>query len=280
MAGDNPELYEARFPDPDRLAGRWTEDCPRRHGAGPRVLDIGRGSGRDATHLRGAGRRVTGADLSEAMLAHARTHPPGPEYVHTDLHNFDLGRAAFDAIVCLDSALLYCHTNNQLDGFLASCRRSLVPGGLLVGEMRNGAYFLGRTDLLDAPAVSSFVWQGTADRSTTTLTVDRTAPFLCRTRVTCGPGPTIRRNRARRRDRCPPVRSLRMRPCRSLQAVLGRARAVSGERARGAGCSGVTRAPPFSAPSAPPRAARARRGRPRPRPRRRTPRGRPAPWYG
>ncbi|MEU3145247.1 MULTISPECIES: class I SAM-dependent methyltransferase [unclassified Streptomyces] len=180
---DNPELYEARFPDPDRLAGRWTEDCLRRHGAGPRVLDIGCGTGRDATHLHGAGRRVTGADLSEAMLAHARTHHPGPEYVHADLHSFDLGRAAFDAIVCLDSALLYCHTNDQLDGFLASCRRSLVPGGLLVGEMRNGAYSLGRTDLLDAPAVNSFTWQGTAYRSTTTLTVDRAAQLLCRTRV-------------------------------------------------------------------------------------------------
>lgn len=31
---DRPELYEARFPDPGRLAGRWVEDCLRRHGGG------------------------------------------------------------------------------------------------------------------------------------------------------------------------------------------------------------------------------------------------------
>ena len=180
---DNPALYEARFPDPDRLAGRWAEDCLRRHHAGPRVLDMGCGTGRDAAHLHSAGRTVTGADLSEEMLAHARAEHPGPAYVRADLHGFDLGRAAFDAVVCLDSSLLYCHTNDQLDGFLASCRRALAPGGLLVAEMRNGAYFLGRTDLLDTPSVNAFTWQGTAYRSTTTLTVDRTAQLLRRTRV-------------------------------------------------------------------------------------------------
>ncbi|MYZ06813.1 methyltransferase domain-containing protein [Streptomyces sp. SID2999] len=180
---DNPALYEARFPDPDRLAGRWAEDCLRRHDAGPRVLDLGCGTGRDTAHLHRRGRSATGADTSEAMLTHARTRHPGPAYVHADLRRFDLGGDAFDAVVCLDSALLYCHTNDELDGFLASCRHALMPGGLLVAEMRNGAYFLGRTDLLDVPKVDSFTWQGTSYRSTTTLTVDRTAQTLRRVRL-------------------------------------------------------------------------------------------------
>ncbi|GAA3291720.1 hypothetical protein GCM10020295_09240 [Streptomyces cinereospinus] len=73
---DHPELYEARFPDPERLAGRWTEDCLRRYGAGPRVLDLGCGTGRDAAHLHSAGRRVTGADLSRrCSRTPARTTP-------------------------------------------------------------------------------------------------------------------------------------------------------------------------------------------------------------
>ncbi|MDL2081262.1 class I SAM-dependent methyltransferase [Streptomyces sp. GXMU-J15] len=180
---DHPALYEARFPDPERLAGRWAEDCLRRHGAGPRVLDMGCGTGRDAAHLHACGRTVTGADRSEAMLAHARSHHPGPTYVRADLHGFDFGRAAHDAVVCLDSTLLYCHTNAQLDGFLASCRRTLERGGLLVAEMRNGAYFLGRTDLLGRTALDSFTWQGTTYRSRTTLSVDRTAQLLRRSRV-------------------------------------------------------------------------------------------------
>lgn len=198
---DNPELYEARFPDPDRLAGRWAEDCLRRYGAGPAVLDLGCGTGRDAAHLHTAGRSVVGADLSEAMLAYARDRHPGPRYVRADLRDFSpevfpcgvlapavvspavVSPAVFDAVVCLDSSLLYCHTNDDLDGFLASCRRSLLPGGLLVAEMRNGAYFLGRDDLLNTPKVNSFAWHGTSYRSTTTLHIDRTAQLLRRLRT-------------------------------------------------------------------------------------------------
>lgn len=180
---DHPALYEVRFPDPGRLAARWTQDCLRRHGAGNRVLDMGCGTGRDAAWLHDAGRAVIGADLSQAMLAYAREHHPGPEYVRADLHGFDLGRGVCDAVVCLDSALLYCHTNDQLDGFLSSCRHALAPGGLLVAEMRNGAYFLGRTDLLDTPRSDAFTWHGTVHRSVTTLTVDRTDQLLRRRRL-------------------------------------------------------------------------------------------------
>lgn len=179
---DHPELYEARFPDPRRLAARWTEDLLRRYGAGPDVLDLGCGTGRDAARLHVGGRRVTAADLSGAMLDHARRHHPGPVYVQADLSRFDLGRGVFDAVVCLDSSLLYCHTNEQLDGFLSSCRRTLAPGGLLVAEMRNGAYFLGRDEPPTAPSVARFTWHGTTYRSTTVLHVDRAAQLLRRTR--------------------------------------------------------------------------------------------------
>ncbi|QLE74894.1 class I SAM-dependent methyltransferase [Streptomyces rectiverticillatus] len=180
---DHPELYEARFPDPERLAARWAEATLAAHGAGPRVLDLGCGTGRDAAWLHGAGREVTGADLSDAMLAHARARHPGPAYLRADLRGFDLGEGAFDAVVSLDSALLYCHTNEELDGLLGSCRRALRPGGLLVAEMRNGAFFLGRTELLDAPASGEFTWRGRTYAHVTTLGVDRAAQLLRRRRV-------------------------------------------------------------------------------------------------
>ncbi|MCD9141148.1 class I SAM-dependent DNA methyltransferase [Streptomyces albireticuli] len=180
---DNPALYEARFPDPGHLAARWADACLTAHGAGPRVLDLGCGTGRDAAWLHRAGRDVTGADLSAPMLAHARTHHPGPVYLRADLRGFDLPGPPFDAVVCLDSALLYCHTNEDLDGLLSSCRRALRPGGLLVAEMRNGAFFLGSTELLDAPSSGGFAWEGTAYTYVTTLTVDRAAQLLRRRRV-------------------------------------------------------------------------------------------------
>ncbi|WP_217195886.1 class I SAM-dependent DNA methyltransferase [Streptomyces buecherae] len=180
---DNPELYEARFPDPHGLAARWVEATLRAYGAGPRVLDLGCGTGRDAAHLHAAGRRVVGADLSQAMLTHARRHYPGPTYVTADLRGFDFGPGAFDAITCLDSALLYCHTGQDLDGLLASCRRALAPGGLLVAELRNGAFFLGNTELLDAPTHSTLTWQGVSYTALTTLWLDRAAQLLRRRRV-------------------------------------------------------------------------------------------------
>ncbi|AVZ71521.1 SAM-dependent methyltransferase [Streptomyces lunaelactis] len=180
---DTPELYEQRFPDPGHLAARWTDDVLRRYAAGPRVLDIGCGTGRDAAWLHHeSGREVVGIDTSETMLAHARTHHPGPDYRIADMRDFDLGRG-FDAAVCLDSALLYCHTNEELTAFLACCRRHLAPGGLLIAEMRNGAFFLGSTELLDGPRVNTVARHGVTHTSRTTLWIDHAAQLLRRRRV-------------------------------------------------------------------------------------------------
>ncbi|WP_333732603.1 class I SAM-dependent DNA methyltransferase [Streptomyces sp. IBSBF 3010] len=180
---DNPALYETRFPDAERLAGRWTEECLRDHGSGARVLDLGCGTGRDAAHLHAAGRTVTGADLSDAMLRYAARHHPGPRYLRADLRRFDLGARSFDAVVCLDSALLYCRTDAELAGCLASCHRALAPGGLLVAEMRNGAYFLGRAHRNGAPAAHAFTHEGVTYRSVTRLRVDAAGRLLHRSRT-------------------------------------------------------------------------------------------------
>lgn len=180
---DTPELYELRFPDPRHTAARWAESVLSAHGAGPAVLDLGCGTGRDAGWLhRSAGRTVTGLDSSPAMIAHARARHPGPDYRVGDMRAFDLGRR-FDAALCLDSALLYCHTNEDLDAFLDCLRRHLEPGGLLVAEMRNGAFFLGRTELLDAPRTDTVTRDGTTHTSHTTLRIDHAAQLLRRTRV-------------------------------------------------------------------------------------------------
>ena len=180
---DHPALYEQRFPDHGRVAGRWAEEQLQTYGAGKRVLDLGCGTGRDAGYLHRRGRKVLGIDLSGAMLDYGRDHHPGPDYAHADLRHFDLGAATFDAVTCLDSAMLYCHTGEQLDGLLRSCRRALAPGGLLVAEMRNGAFFLGNTELLNTPTTHRFSWQGVHSRPRPTLYLDRAAQLRRRTRV-------------------------------------------------------------------------------------------------
>ncbi|MGJ6965808.1 class I SAM-dependent methyltransferase [Streptosporangium sp. G11] len=184
---DNPELYELRFPDPDRLAARFAGDLARRFGGGTRLLDIGCGTGRDAGHLAGEGYAVTGLDVSEPMLAHARGRYPGVEFVNADMRSFDLGRR-FDVVTCLDSALLYCHENADLTAFLSRCRAHLAPGGLLVAEMRNGAFFLGNTELLEGTVTGTVLWDGVPYTSRTRLWIDHAAQLLRRHRTWEWPG--------------------------------------------------------------------------------------------
>ncbi|MGX7829164.1 class I SAM-dependent methyltransferase [Actinokineospora sp. 24-640] len=178
---DNPELYEHQFPDPGHLAARFAHDIVTRFGGGGDLLDVGCGTGRDAGWLARNGYRVSAVDSSARMVAHVREHHPMVDAVVGDMRAFALGRR-FDVVTCLDSALLYCHTNADLDAFLGRCREHLVPGGLLVAEMRNGAFFLGSTELLDAPRTRSVTWRGTEYTSRTELWVDHAAQLLRRRR--------------------------------------------------------------------------------------------------
>ncbi|QUH04731.1 class I SAM-dependent methyltransferase [Saccharopolyspora erythraea] len=186
---DNPALYEQQFPDPEHVAARFVDDVVRRFG-GPdagSLLDIGCGTGRDARYWSLGGRDVAGLDSSERMVEYARRQCPGGEFVVADMRSFALARR-FDVITCLDSALLYCHTNEELEGFLRLCHAHLVEGGLLVAEMRNGAFFLGNTELLDGVRERTVEWEGVGYRSRTTLWIDHAAQLLRRRRIWDWPG--------------------------------------------------------------------------------------------
>lgn len=184
---DNPALYEHQFPDPDHRAARFVHDLVTRFSGGRRLLDIGSGTGRDAGHLARCGYDVTGLDTSEAMVRHARRHHRGARFVHGDMRSFRLGHR-FDAITCLDSTLLYCHSNTDLDAFLGRCREHLVADGLLIAEMRNGAFFLGNTELLDGTRTRTVVWEGVPYTSHTSLWIDHAAQLLRRRRTWEWPG--------------------------------------------------------------------------------------------
>ncbi|XVS66569.1 class I SAM-dependent methyltransferase [Actinosynnema sp. CA-299493] len=197
---DNPGLYERQFPDPDHVAARFAHDVVTRFGVdrpgtARTLLDVGCGTGRDAGHLAGLGYEVVGLDSSERMVQHARAHHPAAGFVLGDMRSFALDRR-FDVITCLDSALLYCHTNADLDEFLRRCREHLEPGGLLVAEMRNGAFFLGNTELLDDVRTRTVVWEGVSYTSHTRLWIDHAAQLLRRRREWRWPGaqPLVQRS--------------------------------------------------------------------------------------
>ncbi|MDA3623843.1 class I SAM-dependent methyltransferase [Saccharopolyspora oryzae] len=184
---DNPAVYEAWFPDPEHVAARFADDVVRRFGGGDDLLDVGCGTGRDARWWCEQGYRVTGLDSSPAMVAHAAEHCPRAEFVVDDMRSFDL-RREFDVITCLDSALLYCHDNSELEGFLTRCHDHLRPGGLLIAEARNGAFFLGNTELLDGVAERALSYDGQQYSSRTRLWIDHAAQLLRRERCWRLPG--------------------------------------------------------------------------------------------
>ena len=93
------------------------------------LLDIGCGGGKNLFNLR-RHFRVTGLDLSPAMVAQARALNPGSEVVEGDMRTFALGRT-FDAVL-MDDAISFM---DDRDDFAAAFRNAwahLAPGGVMV----------------------------------------------------------------------------------------------------------------------------------------------------
>jgi SAM-dependent methyltransferase len=93
------------------------------------LLDVGCGGGKNLFNL-GRQFRVTGLDLSPAMVAQARALNPGCEVVEGDMRTFALGRT-FDAVL-MDDAISFM---DDRDDFAAAFRNAwahLAPGGVMV----------------------------------------------------------------------------------------------------------------------------------------------------
>jgi SAM-dependent methyltransferase len=154
VAGSYAELLpDVRFESPVELA--LIRDFVEQAGGGTaqsddrvEVLDAGCGTGRLVAHLQGLSDRVriTGADLSPAMLEHARAAHPDVEFVEAALAALPFADARFDGVLAWYSVI---HTApGDLPAVFAELRRVLRPGGVLLlgfqageGERtRAGAY--------------------------------------------------------------------------------------------------------------------------------------------
>lgn len=115
----------------------------------PRVLDSACGTGMHAIALAGRGYRLTGADLSPAMIAQARRNAAGAG-VDVRFAIAGLGDMAavfheeFDALLCLGNSLPHVPDENGLRIALRDMSLCLRPGGLLLIQNRNFDAILGQ----------------------------------------------------------------------------------------------------------------------------------------
>lgn len=98
---------------------------------GLRVLDVGCGAGRHTRALAEAGARVTGVDLSRALLGHAR-HCSGATFARADMRRLPVRDRSMDVVVNLFTSFGYFSSDAEHADVLTAMIRTLVPGGSFV----------------------------------------------------------------------------------------------------------------------------------------------------
>jgi SAM-dependent methyltransferase len=107
---------------------------------GARVLDLCCGHGRHAVPLAERGFRLTGLDLSETFLAHARRAAAERgvkvTWLHGDMRHLPF-EGEFDAVVNLFTAFGYFEDEEEDLEVLRGVRRALRPGGKFLLDVMN-----------------------------------------------------------------------------------------------------------------------------------------------
>ncbi len=115
----------------------------KRHSSRPvkSLLDLGCGTGSHDVIWAQSGLKVTGIDLSEAMLEQARKKAADAgvsvQFAQGDLRSFQAG-GPFDAATSMFAVLGYMTANEDLEAALLQVRRHLSPGGLFIFDAWHG----------------------------------------------------------------------------------------------------------------------------------------------
>ncbi|HET6448721.1 MAG TPA: class I SAM-dependent methyltransferase [Conexibacter sp.] len=147
----------------DAWIGRL-ERIARNHGAyGPRVLDVACGTGKSFAPLLERGYDVWACDISPAMVERARQRAGiDPERVHVaDMRDLpELG--AFTLVTCLDDAVNYLLSDEDLVAAFASVARLLAPDGVYLFDTNTLATYRAgfAIDAIFERPLAAATWRG------------------------------------------------------------------------------------------------------------------------
>lgn len=138
------------------------EELAVQHGlAGHRLLDVACGTGSSFLPLARRGYCVTACDISERMVELARVKAPEADVRVADMRA--LGRlGSFDLITCLDDAVNYLLSGDELGRFMDGLAANLAPGGIAVFDVNTLKLYregFARDWLVDADE-SFIAWSG------------------------------------------------------------------------------------------------------------------------
>ncbi len=139
-----PDPFSPFVPFYDLDVGRFREDLPFYRALADRtgdpILELGCGTGRVLLSLAEAGHRVTGVDLSAAMLARARARlreasaavAERVELVHQDVRELSLAERGFRLAFWAINSFYHLETLEDQRRALSQVRDHLASGGLVV----------------------------------------------------------------------------------------------------------------------------------------------------
>jgi SAM-dependent methyltransferase len=108
-----------------------------------RALDVGCGTGKSFTPLLDRGWEVTGCDISPAMLALAREKSGGRVPLEiVDVREMPV-LGSFDIAFCIDDAINYLHSAEELTAALRGVAANLAPAGLLIFDSNTISIYRG-----------------------------------------------------------------------------------------------------------------------------------------
>src|SRR6266550_3766202 len=149
---------------------RWLsklEALAMEHGLeGKRLLDVGCGTGKSFAPMLARGYEVVGCDISPAMVEKAREAAAGrAQVLVADMRDLPL-LGAFDLVTCLDDALNYVLSEDELCASLAGMAANLRPGGLLLFDLNTVANYrrLFAHDFAQESEGVFFCWRGEAEQ--------------------------------------------------------------------------------------------------------------------